>query len=47
MWDLPRVRASPQTGEKQKGGEKDAIELKVPSLFQPEKPVFGLKQAPV
>ena len=33
--------------EKDKEGKKNTIELEIPSLFQPEKPIFGLKQAPI
>ena len=33
--------------EKHEEGKKDAIDLEIPSLFQPEKPIFGLKQAPI
>ena len=33
--------------ENHKEGKKDTIKLEIPSLFKPEQPVFGLKQAAI
>ena len=33
--------------EKDEEGKKNTIELEIPSLFQPKKPVFDLKQGAI